>query len=122
MGESGDVFKPVAGPPVLEFSVLYRQIRVIAARQLQAERSNHTLPATSLANEAFLRLSTDPNLDLDRSAFLTFVSRAMRQVLVDYARARGASKRGSGAHRITLQESHRVLSQNIDVEVLHEAL
>jgi RNA polymerase sigma factor (TIGR02999 family) len=122
MGEPGHLSRLRAGCSSVEFENLYQQIREIAARQLRSERPDHTLQATALVHEAFLRLSPTSDLARDRTRFLAFIARAMREVLVDYARARGARKRGAGALRISLEEAHNVLYQNVDVEALHEAL
>ena len=119
MRQSGGRSRPVSS---IQFETLYPQIRKIAERQLRRERPDHTLQTTALVNEAYLRLTTDCNEDLDRCRLLALIARAMRQVLVDYARARGAQKRGASVRRIALQESHLVLYQNLEVEMLHEAL
>ncbi|HJT90084.1 MAG TPA: ECF-type sigma factor [Bryobacteraceae bacterium] len=76
-------------------AVLYDELRRIAARQLRAERPSHTLQPTALVHEAYLKLMGEAPLRFaDRSHFLAVTSRVMRQVLVDYARARAAAKRG----------------------------
>lgn len=76
-------------------SVLYTELYRIASRQLRAERSNHTLQPTALVNEAYLKLSDIQDRKFTGEGhFLAVASRVMRQVLVDYARARGSLKRG----------------------------
>lgn len=76
---------------------VYDDLHRLAARHLKSERADHTLQTTALLNEAYLKLSEGgaPRFN-DRTHFLAVASRAMRQVLVDYARARGAQKRGGG--------------------------
>lgn len=75
--------------------LVYRQLHQIALQRLRKERPNHTLQPTALVGEACLRLFDFPRLEFtDRSHFLAVASRIMRQVLVDYARSRGAAKRG----------------------------
>ena len=77
---------------------LYGEMRKVAARHLRAERANHTLQATALVHEAYLKLfGAEPGEFVDRVHFLAVASRVMRQVLVDYARARVSRKRGGGA-------------------------
>jgi len=75
-------------------TALYSELRRIAARQLRGERREHTLQTTALVHEAYLRLfSNAPRHFEGRAHFLAVASRVMRQVLVDYARARGTKKR-----------------------------
>jgi RNA polymerase sigma factor (TIGR02999 family) len=73
---------------------LYSQLRRIASRHLRGERHNHTLQPTALVHEAYLKLFRDPRREFANDVhFLALASRVMRQVLVDYARARGTQKR-----------------------------
>jgi len=73
---------------------LYDELHRIAARHLRGERPAHTLQATALVHEAYLKLIGDDRREFaDRVHFLAVASRVMRQVLVDYARARGTKKR-----------------------------
>ena len=73
---------------------LYRDLRRIAARQLGCERRNHTLQPTALVNEAYLKLANGQAHGFsDGVHFLAVASRAMRQVLIDYARSRATQKR-----------------------------
>jgi len=75
---------------------LYGDLHRIAARHLRKERSDHTLQATALLHEAYLKLQDDGQRSFkDRVHFLAMASRVMRQVLVDHARARATHKRGS---------------------------
>ena len=75
-------------------SDLYRDLRRIASRHLDRERSNHTLQPTALVHEAYLKLAAGRDQRFnDDMHFLSVASRAMRQVLVDYARSRATKKR-----------------------------
>lgn len=75
-------------------SALYDELHRIAARQLRGERPSHTLQATALVHEAYLKLVGENQRGFaDRVHFLAVASRVMRQVLVDYARARSTKKR-----------------------------
>lgn len=86
-------------------SVVYDELRTLAGSQLRRERPEHTLRATALVHEAYLKLSGGVGLDVaDRSHFMAVAARAMRQVLVDHARRRAAAKRGGGLHRTTLTD------------------
>jgi RNA polymerase sigma factor (TIGR02999 family) len=76
---------------------LYSDLHRIAARQLRGERSEHTLQATALVHEAYLKLSDSRESRFaDQAHFLAVACRVMRQVLVDYARSRSAQKRSGG--------------------------
>lgn len=78
-------------------AALYSELHRIAARHLRGERTGHTLQATALVHEAYLKLAGKRERQFaDRAHFLAVASRVMRQVLVDHARARAAKKR-SGA-------------------------
>lgn len=80
---------------------VYEELRRIARVHLRSERSGHTLNTTSLVHEAYLRLAGVHGVDwLDRSHFLGMASRAMRRVLIDYARARHRQKRSGVALEI----------------------
>lgn len=85
--------------------VVYDQLRKIAARCLNSERPNHTLSATELVNEAYLRLVGSDLALHDRLHFYAIAARVLRNVLVDYARARSRQKRGAGAQQVTLDEA-----------------
>ncbi len=79
-------------------AALYDELHRIAARQLRGERPSHTLQATALVHEAYLKLiGVKQRGFVDRVHFLAVASRVMRQVLVDYARARAAKKRDGNA-------------------------
>lgn len=76
---------------------LYASLRAIAGRQLSRERYGHTLSATALVNETYLRLQSHfPEIPDEKNKFLRIASRLMRHVLVDYARSRQRDKRGGG--------------------------
>jgi RNA polymerase sigma-70 factor (ECF subfamily) len=83
--------------------VVYAELRHLAKSYLRRERGNHTLQSTALVHEAYLRLSQGVAAEWrNRTHFFGIAANLMRQVLVDHARARGAVKRGGGAHRVTL--------------------
>jgi RNA polymerase sigma factor (TIGR02999 family) len=78
-------------------TTLYGELHRVAARHLRAERTGHTLQATALIHEVYLKLADDRECGFnDRAHFLSVASRVMRQVLVDYARARATRKREHG--------------------------
>jgi RNA polymerase sigma factor (TIGR02999 family) len=83
--------------------LVYGQLREIARRHLRHERPDHSLQATALVNEAYLRLIDVNRVDWhDRSHFFAMAARVMRRVLVEWARARHYQKRGGSAVRVTL--------------------
>jgi RNA polymerase sigma factor (TIGR02999 family) len=86
-------------------AIMYEELRQLAQRHLRRERSNHTMQKTALVNEAFVRLVGQQSVDWQsRAHFIGLASKLMRRVLVDYARARLANKRGAGAGVLSLDE------------------
>ncbi len=106
------------------FRILYDELRRIAARELGRERPGHTLQATALVNEAYLKLvKNPPEGPAGRAHFVSVAARAMRQVLVDHARARSAAKRGGGVVPQTLTPDFSDVSVDpLEVLALDEAL
>lgn len=87
--------------------LVYDELRAIAARYLRNEHSDHTLQATALVHEAFVRL-IDSSVRVDwrgRAHFRAVAARAMRQLLVDHARRKGAAKRGGKRRRVPLDSA-----------------
>jgi RNA polymerase sigma factor (TIGR02999 family) len=81
--------------------LVYEQLRRMARGYMRSERPGHTLQATALVNEAYLRLVDARDLDWkDRAHFFAVCARVMRRILVDAARSRGAIKRGGQADRL----------------------
>ena len=76
--------------------IVYQELHQLARRLMGNERASHTLQATALLHEAWLRLAEPGGDYVDRGHFLRVAARAMRHVLVDHARARAAHKRGNG--------------------------
>lgn len=96
---------------------LYEELRRLAAHAMRGERGSHTLQATALVNEAWLKLA-DAGIEVsDRSHFLAVSARMMRRILVDHARARGREKRGGARTVLSLDES-RVAGAAPDAELL----
>jgi RNA polymerase sigma factor (TIGR02999 family) len=84
------------------FEAAYQELRRLARRQLRRLRPGQTLTTTALVHEAFVKLVGSPVGTEDKSHFLALAARAMRQILVDYARQRQAQKRGGGRRPTTL--------------------
>jgi RNA polymerase sigma factor (TIGR02999 family) len=100
------------------FPLVYAELRAMADRQLRGEAAGHTLQATALVHEAYLKLAVPDGAAAwsDRAHFFGIASRAMRQVLVDHARRRRAHKRGGAWSRTTL--SGKPLALDTDPEEL----
>jgi RNA polymerase sigma factor (TIGR02999 family) len=82
---------------------VYKQLRAIAQLRMQAEGAGHTLQATALVHEAFLRISKDRQVPFqNRAHFFATAADAMRRILIDHARAKGAIKRGGEVQRAHL--------------------
>ncbi|MCL4220865.1 MAG: sigma-70 family RNA polymerase sigma factor [Phycisphaerales bacterium] len=93
--------RPAASEELL--NLVYDQLRQIARQRMGNERAGHTLQATALVHEAFLKLVGDENLSWEnRGHFYAACAQAMRRILIDHARKRGAEKRGGAQKRLPL--------------------
>jgi RNA polymerase sigma factor (TIGR02999 family) len=103
--------------------LVYDELHRLADRFMRRERADHTLQATALVNEAFLRLVDADVPWEDRAHFLAVAARTMRRVLVDYARARGRAKRGGEMEKVSLERAAVVDPAHLpDLVELDEAL
>jgi RNA polymerase sigma factor (TIGR02999 family) len=105
--------------------LIYGELRRKAGWYMRQQPVGHTLQTTDLVHEAFLRLVDQPAVDWQgRGQFYTVAAKAMRSILVDHARARGAVKRGRGGRQVTLgaADEARATQPAIDVLELDEAL
>src|SRR5213595_179537 len=104
--------------------LIYEELQRLAHHFMEGQRPDHTLQTTALVNEAYLRLAdqTNPNWQ-SRAHFFAVAARAMRQIVVDYARSQQSLKRGGGLLRIELDEA-AIVSPEESQEIidLHEAL
>jgi RNA polymerase sigma factor (TIGR02999 family) len=106
-------------------SLIYEELRQVAARFMRRERTDHTLPPTAVVHEAVIRLLGDEVFDkaVDRNFLFASAARAMRQVLIDHARRRSADRRGQGWQRVPLDLVVDYFEeQGLDVVAVHEAL
>lgn len=106
---------------------LYCELRALAQAHLSRERPGHTLQATAIVNEAYLRLRKIGRIDVsDRVKFLALAAQMIRRILVDHARNRDALKRQGDRLRLTLSgietPSPNGTASDVDVLALHEAL
>src|SRR5436189_3924958 len=104
--------------------LVYEELRRLAHHYMEGQRPDHTLQTTALVNEAYMRLAdqTKPSWQ-NRAHFFAVAARAMRQILVNYARSSRAQKRGGGALKVELDEV-AIISPEESKEIvdLHEAL
>ena len=104
--------------------LVYEELRRLAHHHMGGQRPNHTLQTTALINEVYLRLvdQTNPRWQ-NRAHFFAVAARAMRQILVSYARSQRAQKRGRGAVKVELDEAALVSpEESKEIVDLHEAL
>jgi RNA polymerase sigma factor (TIGR02999 family) len=92
------------GPPASELlAAVYDQLRALAQQRLRGERVGHTLTATALVHEAYVRLSEGRRVPWANEAhYYVAAADAMRQILLDHARSKGRSKRGGGRRRVPI--------------------
>jgi RNA polymerase sigma factor (TIGR02999 family) len=104
--------------------LVHDELRRLARRYMTGERPGHTLQATALVNEAYLRLIEVKRVQWqNRTHFFAIAARVMRRVLVDSARARGNNKRGGSVQKMSLDEGLLVtLQPGRDLVALDEAL
>ncbi|MCA1557741.1 MAG: sigma-70 family RNA polymerase sigma factor, partial [Acidobacteria bacterium] len=104
--------------------LVYQELRAIADRYLRRERSEHTLQATALVHEAYLRLVDQRNVEWqNRAHFFGVAAQMMRRILVDHARAQQTAKRGSGGIKVSLDDVLEISDQQMqDMLTLDEAL
>jgi RNA polymerase sigma factor (TIGR02999 family) len=104
-------------------SLVYDELRKIAARFLRSERSDHTLQPTALVHEAYMKLVDISDITWqDRAHFFAVSAKVMRQILVDHAKARNAQKRGGAIQMVTLEDAAGTASDAVDVLAVDEAL
>lgn len=104
--------------------LVHQELRRIARRHMAHERPGHTLQATALVNEAYVRLVDLKRMKWqNRAHFFAMSARLMRRVLVDMARAKGYQKRGGGARKVSLDEALVVAEEpRQDLVALDDAL
>jgi RNA polymerase sigma-70 factor (ECF subfamily) len=106
-------------------ALIYDELRQVASRLMRRERPDHTLSPTAVVNEAVIRLLGEEVFDKasDRSFLFASAARAMREVLIDHARRRGAGRRGGGRRRVPLDLVVDYFeAQDLDIVGVHEAL
>jgi RNA polymerase sigma factor (TIGR02999 family) len=104
--------------------LVYDELRRLASRYLRRERSGHTLQSTALVHEAYLKLVEQKNVKWQsRAHFFGIAAQMIRRILVDYARAHNADKRGAGAEKLSLDEAIALPGgPDLDLIALDDAL
>src|SRR5215469_155061 len=104
--------------------LVYEELRRLAHHHMGGQRPDHTLQTTALVNEVYLRLADQTNLTWqNRAHFFAVAARAMRQILVSYARSQRARKRGCDAVKVDLEEAALISpEESKEIIDLHEAL
>lgn len=105
-------------------TLVYKEMRKLAANYLKQQRPDHTLQPTALVHEAYLKLIDTSEINWqDRAHFFAVAAQTMRNILVDHARAIAADKRGGGLHKVALDDvSGLAKKQDVDLIDLNEAL
>jgi RNA polymerase sigma factor (TIGR02999 family) len=106
--------------------LVYDQLRRIAQQRMASERADHSLQATALVHEAYLKLVGDEDSELrwaNRAHFFAAAAEAMRRILVDHARGKGRIKRGGGRGRLSLTMADMGSEENLaEIVALDDAL
>jgi len=113
-----------AAAPDKLMPLVYEELRRLARNYLARERRDHTLQATALVHEAYLRLADETKLNWkDRAHFYGIAARLMRRILVDHARAHRAEKRGGLEKKLSLDEARQLPTNSaVDLVELNGAL
>ena len=103
--------------------LVYQELHALARRYMRGERSDHTLQATALVNEAYVRLIDVNRIRWqNRSHFLAVAAQTMRRILVEFARHRGRQKRGDDVVRVTIDDADVAQETSADLVALSDAL
>lgn len=98
--------------------LVYDELRKVARGQLRREAAGHSLQATALVHEVYLRLVNVDQMTIDgRAHFLAMAARLMRQILVDHARSKRAAKRGGDVTIVNLEEA-KIATEPVSVDIL----
>ena len=104
--------------------LVYDELHRLARNYLRHERSDHTLQSTALVHEAYLRMVNQKEVHWqNRAHFFGVAAQSIRHILVDHARSYQTAKRGSGAHKLSLDEAIDLpAGRDIDLIALDDAL
>src|ERR1700693_2370544 len=100
-----ETFRDRQETPEQLFSLVYQELRQVARAYMRRERPDHTLQATALVNEAYLRLFDGQAFKWEnRKHLFCTVARSMRRVLVDHARSKGAERHGGAVRKVSIED------------------
>jgi RNA polymerase sigma factor (TIGR02999 family) len=103
--------------------LVYQELHALARHYMKAERPDHTLQATALVNEAYVRLIEVNRIRWqNRSHFLAIAAQTMRRILVEFARQRHRQKRGGDVVRVPIDDVDMAQEQSVDLVALNDAL
>ncbi len=103
--------------------LIYAELRRLAGSYMRRERQQHTLQATALVNEAYLRLAGESKGDWkSRAHFYGIAANLMRQILIEHARGKSRQKRGGGAEALEFDEARVASPEDRQILAIHEAL
>lgn len=104
--------------------LVYEELKVLAKSRMNRERDGHTLQATALVHEAYMKLARDDQVEWrERGHFFGAAAEAMRRILIDHARRAKSDKRGGGAAQVTLGAAENAIQLDVDQALaLGEAL
>ena len=109
--------QPESAEALLEF--VYDELRRLAHRHLQKERSGHTLQTTALVHEAYLKLIKQENVEWEsRSHFFAIAATLMRRILIDYAKQKHRVKRGGASDDLPLEDALTICASETDFNLL----
>lgn len=121
MSKAGDHDDRLSAEQLLP--LVYEELRTLASQRLAQERLGITLQPTALVHEAYLRLVGDESPPWNsKGHFFAAAALAMRRILVENARSKGATKRGGDSNRVPLQDFHRIVGSPDDMMDLDDAL
>jgi RNA polymerase sigma factor (TIGR02999 family) len=122
LADLDDTDQPTAFAKLLP--LVYTELRALSEGYLRHERPDHTLQATALVHEAYVRLAGGSGTNWEnRAHFFRVAAKVMRRILINHALAKRAAKRGQGQVQVELEEAGLLVSEgNVDVLDLHEAL
>jgi len=102
---------------------IYTKLKVIANKLMAQERNDHTLSATDLVHEAYIKLQKSKNGEFDDAAFLYVLARQMRRLLVDYGRHKSSLKRGAGLCRVIYTDDLGIQNNTLtDFSIISNAI
>jgi RNA polymerase sigma factor (TIGR02999 family) len=109
-----DTFRKRAATPEQLFALVYQELRQVARAYMRRERTEHTLQATALVHEAYLRLFKGQDFQWEnRQHLFCTVARSMRRILVDHARGKAAERHGGAVKKVSIDDQGPAIFQDL---------